>query len=925
MDSKVLFKRTARLAVTAGLAASMTLGSFPVAVFADTAEPAPKPAVEQESPEAAPAPAEEQESPKAEEKAAEGEETPEAAPVAEGASTPVAQTAADEPAAKTWQQQINDAKPGETIALSGEVRENLTVKKGLTITAEPKTVMEGTITVQSAGVTIDGVTFQNDGMKSSITVTGVQAANNNKVKIQNCQFTCQSVVLPSYGDGNPGWPSWQPNCVFLISSSGIDVINNKFELGAVNEEVNNNGIEGDTNVAINLSGSAGKPIDNVTISNNEMTVSKNADGVTELGGVVFVNAIGNAQQDGKYGITNIHLNSNTFDGSGNADSRFAGFSNVENIHADGNTIKNAGYGFYGTSYKQQSGPSNYTEVKNTTYENVNLNSLKASLNGKEYAGIDEAINAAKDGETVQILQDLTVKTDPKGDKVDLTQHIVVPENKTVIIDLNGKTVSGGTDSADGTENNQATILNKGTLTLIDSVGSGMVKRDDEGIGGYYVIDNQGDMTIKSGSVYNNSGAKIGSSLVRNSSKDKKATLQIEGGNLQQDNFIAIKNDDSGKLIINGGTITSKEQAVQNWYDATINGGEFNGNVMGWAYAGQPSSTVINGGTIKGDVASINWKNSKDLPTVEVKGGTISGEIWKGTHTGKDGDKAVHSSPSDKTSNIVISGGEFSEKPAQEFLDPNAGFVTDANGNIIAKEPELQLKNAKVTYDIAKGELKAADAVELVGAAVDARPDEYKVTAVADSLEALNAAIKAGKTGDYELQFMAAKKGAKAKAADAQLLKTATVTLVDSTPTPEPEPEPKPEPTEKFTVTFVDNFNKTSNTVSVEKGDKVTEPADPAFEGWKFEGWFTDAAAKSAYDFAAPVNGDLTLYAGYSKAGVPTETEPAETQKPTDKKPSDKKALPQTGDNSALPVAVAAGAGVAAIAAGAVAMKRRKQE
>ena len=44
---------------------------------------------------------------------------------------------------------------------------------------------------------------------------------------------------------------------------------------------------------------------------------------------------------------------------------------------------------------------------------------------------------------------------------------------------------------------------------------------------------------------------------------------------------------------------------------------------------------------------------------------------------------------------------------------------------------------------------------------------------------------------------------------------------------------------------------------------VTKPADPAEEGYTFGGWFTDAACTKAYDFAAPVTGDFTLYAKWT--------------------------------------------------------------
>ena len=44
---------------------------------------------------------------------------------------------------------------------------------------------------------------------------------------------------------------------------------------------------------------------------------------------------------------------------------------------------------------------------------------------------------------------------------------------------------------------------------------------------------------------------------------------------------------------------------------------------------------------------------------------------------------------------------------------------------------------------------------------------------------------------------------------------------------------------------------------------VTEPVVPTKTGYTFGGWYTDEACKNAYDFAAPVTGNMTLYAKWT--------------------------------------------------------------
>ena len=47
------------------------------------------------------------------------------------------------------------------------------------------------------------------------------------------------------------------------------------------------------------------------------------------------------------------------------------------------------------------------------------------------------------------------------------------------------------------------------------------------------------------------------------------------------------------------------------------------------------------------------------------------------------------------------------------------------------------------------------------------------------------------------------------------------------------------------------------------GDTIEKPADPAAEGYVFEGWYKDAACSTPWDFAAPVTEDTVLFAKWS--------------------------------------------------------------
>ena len=69
-------------------------------------------------------------------------------------------------------------------------------------------------------------------------------------------------------------------------------------------------------------------------------------------------------------------------------------------------------------------------------------------------------------------------------------------------------------------------------------------------------------------------------------------------------------------------------------------------------------------------------------------------------------------------------------------------------------------------------------------------------------------------------------------------------------------------TEEYKVMFYDGSNLLAEK-AVATGNAVTKPADPVKAGYVFTGWFTDKECTKAYDFSQKVNGNLSLYAGWS--------------------------------------------------------------
>ncbi|WP_126416496.1 InlB B-repeat-containing protein [Trueperella bialowiezensis] len=53
---------------------------------------------------------------------------------------------------------------------------------------------------------------------------------------------------------------------------------------------------------------------------------------------------------------------------------------------------------------------------------------------------------------------------------------------------------------------------------------------------------------------------------------------------------------------------------------------------------------------------------------------------------------------------------------------------------------------------------------------------------------------------------------------------------------------------------------------VEEGGTATEPDTPTADGFEFDGWYADAEFTTPFDFAAPVTGDVTVYAKWKDMG-----------------------------------------------------------
>ena len=221
-----------------------------------------------------------------------------------------------------------------------------------------------------------------------------------------------------------------------------------------------------------------------------------------------------------------------------------------------------------------------------------------------------------------------------------TNNFVIPADKDVTLDLNGRTVKNA---------GSHTILNQGHLTLTDSsadksgqiislkgntaalrngdnavcvVEGGTISRDGADGNTWHVVENFGKMTFNGGKVVlkNGNGFAItnGWNYFDPGASTTHAVMEINALELDTDSsgikncrygdltvndvtvtstgYWALSNDYLGTAVINGGTLTSNSfKAVSNGAAMTVNGGTFDGT-EGFFVQSYATSTVLNGGT-----------------------------------------------------------------------------------------------------------------------------------------------------------------------------------------------------------------------------------------------------------------------------------------------------------------------------------------
>lgn len=382
------------------------------------------------------------------------------------------------------------------------------------------------------------------------------------------------------------------------------------------------------------------------------------------------------------------------------------------------------------------------EVNDSDGKSANTLTVK----GGSFTDVATAVKYADNNATIKVAQDTT-------------SDVVVPADKTITLDLNGHKIVNSSAVQNNTVADNLrkhTITNNGTLTIMDSVGTGVVDNVSHGRAALYnagtiseikggtftrSVDNSTDATSAKGNSYyvveNKEGATITtisagdflavgkfSSLFRNG-----GTIgEISGGTFTQDGFISFKNEGTVNKI-SGGTFSSKDEScIQNWGTiGEICGGAITAGSIGiWnfssdTYTSAGKVTNISGGEIKGTTAAIRLNDydatylkptkpsSTNIASATISGGKINGVLQVNTNT-----------------TLTITGGLFTTDPTAycgtkdgkqltgiPSTDSNypftVGTLAAANVDVAPAAPKADANTTKITDDNIKQAMTSAAA------------------------------------------------------------------------------------------------------------------------------------------------------------------------------------------------------------------------
>ena len=611
---------------------------------------------------------------------------------ADDAENTVGDTGSSESApAKTLQQQIDGIKGTGTVTLDKDYTEYVNIPKDSNITLDLNghKISSGTTTILNNGTLIvRDSSEKKNGVIESMGNVGICVGSNSVTTVEYANIQAkEGAVITSYAT----------DATITIKDGVFTALDNAVVAG------NGSPRDGNANV--------------ITINGGTFTGNIKSAGYIACGiyapwkDIITVNG-GNFTVNNGIGIVaragQVTVNGGTFTCTGSAkggvgDKKFD-MDAAQCVYFDASNPAYPAYNSETDYIKLQGGKfssdvsayvaKGYVQNENGTVEQLGETNAVAKVGDTYYKTLAEAVAAAKDGDTVTLLKNVVLNS-------------TLTLNKNMTLDLNGCEISNG--STMGT-NYLVSIAANANVSIVGDKANSKISDSRSNAQG----------TITAVVVY--------------------GKLTVEGDNLtisRGANGIAVKVEDNpGTLTVNGGTITvdkptqTSSQAIQNWGNATISGGVFNGDVDSYAYIAANKNYVgnmtIENGTFDGEVFAAQYTNDGvTWPTksakVSIVGGNFKGNIAEYYHNGNNGPQPVEkvNKPDNAAeSEVTVSDGYFTVDPSAYCVTGKTGVTSDKDGYQY-KVGTIEVKDEnEIKTDTQKGTTQATLSGEI---AADKRP------------------------------------------------------------------------------------------------------------------------------------------------------------------------------------------------------------
>ena len=313
----------------------------------------------------------------------------------------------------------------------------------------------------------------------------------------------------------------------------------------------------------------------------------------------------------------------------------------------------------------------------------------AEIAGNSYETLVEAFAMAQDGDTIILLKNAVLES-----------MITIAKDKTLTLDLNGKTITGVDNNQTGNFN---LFINKGTFTV---TGKGKITLEATNNRAWNnsssIFSNEGgELTIENGTFQHFGGSDM-AYVIDNNSTLGETTLVVNDGSFETP-YRAIRLFQNNKtqkniVVVNGGTISARagiwmhQAGTDSLGELTVNGGTLNcgaNAIVVDIHSGGKSDITINGGSFANSSETANlllvWPfssmstvTSENQTTMSINGGKFN--------CAGEGNLIGLLEGADANSSVEVLSGSFNDMNVLNYLV--SGAVVEINGDMYNDQGEM---------------------------------------------------------------------------------------------------------------------------------------------------------------------------------------------------------------------------------------------